>query len=113
MNGKSVLIGIVTGAVVGSITTLLSAPKSGKDMQQLLKNNYEQLAEFMLKGKKESLILKDQITKTAKISAETLKTVSSDIKDSVDVWRKDVEPTLNQLKLEMDELQKSINNRSS
>lgn len=113
MNGKSVLIGIVTGAVIGSITTLLSAPKSGKDMQQVLKNNYEQMAEFMLKGKKESLILKDQITKTAKISAETLKTVSSDIKDSVDVWRKDVEPTLNQLKLEMYELQKSINNRSS
>lgn len=112
MNGKSLLIGIVTGAVISGITTLLTTPKSGQEAKQLLKNNYEQINKIMLKGKKETLAIKNQMTKTAEISSNALKSVTVELKDSLDIWRKDVEPTLKQLNHEIDELQKTLKNHT-
>ncbi|KAB2838004.1 MAG: YtxH domain-containing protein [Melioribacteraceae bacterium] len=43
--GKGLLIGLLTGAAVGSVLALLYAPKSGKDMRKLIKTKSQDIIE--------------------------------------------------------------------
>jgi len=43
--GKGLLIGFISGSVIGSIIALLYAPKSGKELRQDLKEKTDELME--------------------------------------------------------------------
>lgn len=108
MNTKSLLYGFVTGIALGSIATLLTTPKSGNEVQKIIKDNYDKLNDFMSNAKKETIAVKDQVKETIQISTDTIKTVSNELKDSVQTWQSEVEPALAKLKEDIEQLTKSV-----
>ncbi|WP_017728676.1 YtxH domain-containing protein [Halalkalibacterium ligniniphilum] len=108
MRGKSLLTGIVTGAVVAGISTLLATPSSGQDFQRTCKKKYASFRESLQRAKEQSLLLKEQVQHTTKVGSEAFKEVSGDVKTSIVSWKKDIDPTIQQLKFDIDNLQKSI-----
>lgn len=45
MNGKDFLLGAVTGAVIGAVTALLFAPKSGRELRSDISEQYHNVSE--------------------------------------------------------------------
>lgn len=45
MNGKDFLLGAVTGAVIGAVTALLLAPKSGRELRGDIATQYHNVAQ--------------------------------------------------------------------
>lgn len=112
MNTKSLFYGIITGITIGSVATLLTTPKSGKEVKKEIKQNYVQLNNFIHKAKNDSLAVKDQVKETIQLSTNTIKTVSKELKDSVEVWQSEVEPTLQKLKEDIDQLTKTVQSQA-
>lgn len=79
---KGILFGIIAGASVGSIITLLFAPKSGKDLQRDFKikstDFIEDVDQYLVKSKdKISQLVHEVKTKSKEIDAETKKKVDN------------------------------------
>jgi|HigsolmetaGSP11D_1036233.scaffolds.fasta_scaffold42054_2 Gas vesicle protein len=45
MNGKDFLLGAVTGAVLGAVTALLFAPKTGRELRSDIVEQYHQVSQ--------------------------------------------------------------------
>lgn len=45
MNGKDFLLGAVTGAVLGAVTALLLAPKTGRELRSDIVDQYHQVSQ--------------------------------------------------------------------
>lgn len=109
MKAKSLLSGVVAGSAIIGALTLLTTPKSGKELRQSCKENMVKVRggfnQIVSDSQKASLQLKE----TVKVGKETFSTIGEEIKDSVEDWKKDVEPSLSQLKDDIEALQRSVN----
>lgn len=70
-------LGAVFGAIVGGIAALLTAPKSGKETRQDIKNKVDEI--------------KSETAKKAETVKKQAKDVSGDIKDQADTLKKRAE----------------------
>jgi gas vesicle protein len=108
MNAKAIFSGIVAGTALIGALTLLTTPRSGKEMRHCCKDSVlkirDELDQFTCNSKKASL----QLKQTVKIGTETFKSVGEEVKESVQDWKVDIEPTLNQIKEDIDALQKTV-----
>lgn len=108
MSGKSLVFGFITGSIIGGAIALLSTPKTGNEVQQLLASNVNNLMSSLSNVKEKTLQLKNQVETVAKDGANTFKTVSTDVKNSISEWKKDVEPTVNDIQKSIQELHETI-----
>ncbi|MED3648843.1 YtxH domain-containing protein [Halalkalibacterium halodurans] len=104
--------GALTGAILASIATLLIAPTSGKELQKKCKAKGRSLQQSIEQMKHDGIQLKDRISKTSKMTSEALKTVGPEIKTSLDQWKEDVDPSLQKLKDDIEQLQKAVSVRT-
>lgn len=92
INSKSLLLGILAGGVISAAVTLLSTPKSGREIRADVKQRSEDIIQTMNRLRAEGIDLKEQLTKTSKEGAALIKELSSDMKSSIESWRQTVEP---------------------
>lgn len=92
INSKSLLLGILAGGVVGAAATLLSTPKSGREVRADVKQRSEDVMQTMNRLRVEGMDLKEQITKTSKEGVALIKDLSNDMKNSIESWKQTVEP---------------------
>jgi gas vesicle protein len=108
MGDKSLFYGFLTGSLIGGAITLLATPKSGNDVQKLIITNVNELVDSLSNFKEKTQQLKIQVETVAKESASTIKTVSTDVQNSIKEWRKDVEPTITDIQNSIQELHETI-----
>lgn len=108
MNGKAFLSGIITGTIIGGGVTLLTTPKSGRDLKKGIIENSKQFKNKVSTVKSESIQLKNEIKETTKDGVSTIINVSNDLKSSVEEWKNDVEPNVKNIYENINEIQKTI-----
>ncbi len=108
MKTKALFSGIMVGTVLSAVATLLTTPASGREVQATCKDRVCKIRSGFQQLSNDSKALTEQIKTTTQISKETLKNVGTEVKDSIDHWKRDVEPTLKQLKEDVDTLQRNI-----
>ncbi|GAA5416704.1 hypothetical protein Pryu01_01742 [Paraliobacillus ryukyuensis] len=91
-NGKSLLLGMLAGGAVSAVVTLLSTPKSGKELRHDAKSRGEEIVQSLDKIKAEGRLLTEQIANTSKEGAELIKELSADMKHSIENWKNTIEP---------------------
>jgi gas vesicle protein len=80
MSGKSFLAGAVVGGVLGALTALLLAPKSGQELRQDLGDQYKDVS---LKTESLARGIADTTSEWANIAKETVGNVADEVK----AWR--------------------------
>lgn len=108
MNSKSLLTGLLVGSTLSAIITLLTTPKSGKEIQRTCKENATKVQKGIQLFVEDSKEFTNQLKHTSSISKQAVAHVGSEIKDSVTDWKTDITPTLNLLKEDIEALQKKI-----
>lgn len=101
MNGKDFFIGAVVGGVLGAMTALLFAPKTGRELRSDLSDQYGKISEKTVEiantvGTKTSEIAKTVGAHTGEI-VEKAKVAAVSVTDEVKAWkegRKEAAPAL-------------------
>lgn len=91
-NSKSLLLGLLAGGVVSAAATLLSAPKSGKELRLDIKGCSKDVIHSLEKIKDDGKLLTEQIANTSKEGAALIKDLSLDVKHSIESWKSTIEP---------------------
>ncbi|WP_117170829.1 YtxH domain-containing protein [Paraliobacillus sediminis] len=91
-NGKVLLFGFLAGGVVSAAATLLSAPKSGKELRGDVKTRSEDILHSLDRIKDDGKLLTEQIANTSKEGAALIKELSVDVKSSIESWKNTIEP---------------------
>ncbi|ENH96031.1 hypothetical protein J416_12929 [Gracilibacillus halophilus YIM-C55.5] len=108
INAKSLFIGVVTGSVIGAATTLLTTPKSGKELRTDVKHRSNEVVQSINHLREEGFDLKDQIAKTSKEGAALIRDLSADVKQSVESWKKTVEPHQKNIQKYLTQIEESL-----
>lgn len=108
MKAKAFLSGVMIGTALAAVATLLTTPSSGRELKMRCKNNASKFRAGVQQFSQDSNALARQLKTTTQVSKETIKIVGTEVKESVDHWKRDVEPTLAQLKEDIDSLQKNV-----
>lgn len=108
MNKKSLFLGAVIGAAAGAVTSILFAPKSGRELR----------SDIVEKSGEASVVLKElaynanELLQSIQVlgteGSALIKDVSSDIMDSVSKWNEEMEPEKKRLKDEIKDMQRTI-----
>ncbi|WP_245308223.1 YtxH domain-containing protein [Halalkalibacter urbisdiaboli] len=107
---KSILYGIVTGAAIASISTLLTAPTSGKELQLECKKKIKSYRHTVQQISNDTIKLTEQVKNTTKVGVNSVKELQIELKDSIEDWKRDVNPSINQLKEDINSLQQNVKN---
>ncbi len=108
LNKKAFSIGLFIGGTIGAVTSLLSAPSSGKKLREELKNSTNEWIEILSELKTNANELKDSLTNLSIEGKEIVRDLSSDIKTTVEQWRNNIEPNKRQLQSELREIQQTL-----
>lgn len=102
MNGKDFLLGAVVGGVIGAVSALLLAPKTGKELRTDLSDQYQNVSERTQKiasdvSERSQKIASDVSEKTQKLAGEVstksqeiagkAKDVASTVTSEVKAWK--------------------------
>jgi gas vesicle protein len=107
--GNSFMFGVVVGGIIGGITVLFSAPKSGVELRTSIKENSKDLSEklhFLKIEAKDFLQLLDQSTKEGK---EVVKAFAEDVQKTITTWKKEIEPHQISIQREIKEIEDTLN----
>jgi gas vesicle protein len=105
---KSVLIGFAVGTIVTAAATLLSTPKSGRELRKDIKDSTNKLKLTMMDVKKEGISLKEQIIQVSKEGVDAFKEVATDLKEDIKTWRKEIEPNIDHIKGDVETIQDTV-----
>lgn len=108
MNKKHFLLGLFVGGVTVSACTLLSAPASGKETRQAVKEQTKVWLHHLSELKEGLQELGKSIKTASAESTESIKSFISDVKIAVTDWKKKVGPHQEELKKELEVLELSI-----
>ncbi len=112
---KSFIIGALVGGLAAGVVTILTTPKSGKEVRaDLKKKGFEvkelgldvkdSLQEVVEEGKNIALKLKD----VAEENKDTLLDIKNDLQQSFAEWSQDTAMNTEKIQEELDEIQSSI-----
>ncbi len=108
MKTKAFLTGILVGTTIAATAALLMTPVSGRDLREnsihYLKKASDSLRQFAADGK--SVI--EQLRSTTQIGKETFIDLSTELKHSIQDWKEDVEPAINQLREDIEALKRTV-----
>lgn len=115
-SGKSFLLGIMVGGVVGATATLLSTPTSGRELRSKVVNQTTEWKDLLDSLKIDGFRLKNQIAATSKEGVSLIKDLTKEMKSSVVEWKQSVEPHqknihqyLEQIESGLKELEEKVN----
>ncbi|MGN1386631.1 MAG: YtxH domain-containing protein [Bacillus sp. (in: firmicutes)] len=108
MNGKHLLLGIVAGAAIAGIGTLLCTPTSGKNLRKNLKENKDELQDIISDIKLKVNEMKEESVSASKVSKEAVKQFISESKDLMQAWKSDVEPHKNEIQKRIKEIENTL-----
>jgi gas vesicle protein len=107
-SGKSLVLGILVGGVVGATATLLSAPTSGKELRTKVMNQGVEWKELLENLKLDSLRLKNQIAATSKEGVSLIKDLTKEMKSSIVEWKESVEPHQKNIHQYLEQIESSL-----
>ncbi|KAA9031650.1 YtxH domain-containing protein [Niallia endozanthoxylica] len=108
MKGKSFLIGFLLGGVSAGISTLLTAPKSGVETRNNLKESKEVVLHQLNDLKDHLKELNQSLIAASSEGTETLKDFVLEIKHTVSNWQQEIKPHQRELQRELAEIEQSI-----
>jgi gas vesicle protein len=91
-NGKSLVLGMMVGSLIGATATLLSTPTSGRELRTKVKDQSVEWKELLDNLKLDGLRLKNQIAATSKEGVSMIKDLTQEMKSSIGEWKASVEP---------------------
>lgn len=106
--GKSILLGLVVGGVIGAGATLLSTPKSGKDLRLRVQNRGLEWKEMLQNIKNDSMRLKEKIVETSKEGATMITQLTKEMKESIKEWKGAVEPHQENIQQYLEQIETSL-----
>ncbi|TFB22088.1 YtxH domain-containing protein [Filobacillus milosensis] len=107
-SGKSLMLGVFFGSVVGASVSLLTTPNSGEELRTKVKDQSDRLRDIAQQIREDGLDLKNQLSKTSKEGAALLRDLSEDIKVSVESWKETIEPHQENLQEHLRQIEESI-----
>ncbi|TQR19047.1 YtxH domain-containing protein [Psychrobacillus vulpis] len=102
------ILGILTGAVVGASTVLLSTPQSGGEFRSTLKSTSLDVRDKVSDVKQQLQQLKNSITLLGKESKEVIPQTIDELKSSVAQWQNETAPIQEQLQAEITSIQQAV-----
>lgn len=108
MKAKSLVLGLFIGGAAASISTLLTAPVSGKDARQYVKKNAECLKIQLVELKKQIRQLSNSVVIATKEGKATISAFSSEIKSSINSWKQDIQPHQQKIQTELNAIEAAI-----
>lgn len=108
VKGKSLLLGFVVGGVISAGTTLLSTPKSGKELRLRVKSQGLEWTNMVQNIKYDGLRLKDQIVETSKEGAAMMIHLTKEMKESINEWKGAVEPHQKNIHKYLEQIETSL-----
>jgi gas vesicle protein len=108
MNKKSFFSGFFAGSAILGIITLFTVPTSGKNIRASCKENTLKLRKELEKITTDSKHVSVQFKATAKEGKEVFSSVGEEMKNSITRWQQDIEPTVSQLKADIEALQRNV-----
>jgi gas vesicle protein len=105
---KSLLYGVVVGSIIGSVSALLTAPSSGREIRTELKSTKDEWS-ILLKELKNNLKgLINSVQHLSKEGREASKGLVADLKNSIEQWKQSTGPNNNNLQNEITNIQQTI-----
>ncbi len=108
MKAKSLLLGFIIGGVAASVSTLLTAPVSGKNARQSVKKNSECLKNQMNNLKDQINEISSSVVVATKEGKAAISTFSTEIQSSINNWKQDILPHQQKIQSDLDAIEASI-----
>lgn len=108
MKARSLLLGFVIGGAAAGVSTLLTAPVSGKDARQYVKKNTECLKNQLIELKDQIKQLSISVVQASKEGKATIATFSSEVKSSINSWKQDIQPHQQKIQSELNAIEAAI-----
>jgi gas vesicle protein len=108
MKAKSLLLGFLIGGTAAGISTLLSAPSSGRDTRKMIKDNKEVLGSQLTELKTDFMDLKRSVSYASIQGKSALSDFVSDIKYSVSNWQNEIRPQKLELQRDLQSIEQSL-----
>jgi gas vesicle protein len=106
--GNSFIVGVVVGGVIGSITMLLSTPKSGVELRTAVKENSRDLSEKLYHLKTEAKDFLSLLENSTKEGTEVVKEFAEDVQKTINVWKREIGPHQVNIQREMKEIEETL-----
>lgn len=91
MNGKDFLLGAIVGGVIGAVTALLLAPKTGKELRSDISEQYQNVSEKTQKiaadVSSKTKVIASNVSEKSHELAEKAKEVVSNVTDELKTWK--------------------------
>lgn len=107
-SGRSLLTGLFVGGLLGGAAVLLTAPSSGREVREKMKDSYDKFEDTLTRLKRDGQALKEQIVETAKESAGVIKEVGTELQASIQQWREEIKPHQQDLQKEIQEIEEKL-----
>ncbi|MEG0258782.1 MAG: YtxH domain-containing protein [Lysinibacillus sp.] len=108
MKAKSFLIGLTAGIVGGTIAVMLSTPQSGQQLRSTIKVNSAS-TKYKLQDVKDQISqVKQAVTHLKNESKNNIPLIINNLKQTIQTFTTEIEPTKNNLQQEIESLQNSI-----
>ncbi|PLR77979.1 hypothetical protein CU633_07685 [Bacillus sp. V3-13] len=108
MKAKSLLLGFLVGGVAAGITTLLTAPASGRTTRKYLQENKDLLMSNVRILKDDLMDLKNSASQASMEGKAAISSLSSDLKHSIADWKNAIRPNKQELQKEMKKIEDTI-----
>ncbi|HEY4553438.1 MAG TPA: YtxH domain-containing protein [Bacillaceae bacterium] len=108
MNKKALTCGILIGGVVGAAAALLSAPLSGKELRNQVKNSKGEWIKIANDLKENAIEIKDSVSKLSQEGKTIFQELAGDVKTAVQEWQQEIQPNKEAMQEEMEEIQNTI-----
>jgi len=108
MKYKSLLIGFFIGGAAAGISTILSAPSSGKETRKNLIENAGNIKKQMTELKNQIIDLKDTALRASKEGKIIIAEFSSDVITMVNEWKQDIKSNQQVLHQEIHAIEEAI-----
>ena len=108
MRAKSWLLGFLIGGAAAGISTLLTAPNSGEQTRQNLKENRDEVKKQLAELKGQLVDIKRATVKASKEGKNMIVALSTDMKVAVGDWKRDILPHQQALQKELHAIEAAI-----
>lgn len=108
MKGKSILYGFIIGGISAGIVTILAAPHSGKETRHYIKKNKDDILTQVLEIKLDLVNMRNSFATLSNEGKNHVLSFIQEVKVLIETWQKEVKPHQEQLRNEIEIIQKKI-----
>lgn len=106
--GKYMLIGFVVGGTISAAAALLTAPASGREVRNRVKEQGVELKKITDDIIQDGMKLKDQIARTSKDGVALIAELTQDMRKSVEDWKGSITPNQDNIQSYLEQIETSI-----